>query len=441
MAIDKKQKDHIYDETIDKAVKTGFLFDLSINFYENHTHEELIDKGYSEVQVACANKVLDHFNTSVGAKLGLCEPELWCVRPCADCGKSVDNRKFNTFPIYGAFLCKACKLARDAPRRCIDCSNKYHDPSLDAFVADPLVQRNSRFRGMPYICSWCALLRGDCTFVEERTPREDRDKKILTSQMGLVNPRKFGFPTSEELERERTELPEVEWLFLPRQQKDIKDKLLYFKGEDVADRGKGFFIRYTGYVWRKYQEPLPANSIDSPYFLIDHPNDPCKIVMISRVQYFHRECQGYVETFWEPWPRSLDFRNVNPKRIKRETKILLQVAPLIFRLEREYRGGRPPAIPEDLETIYAHYLYLCACHIYLDSDDARPIGKDLADFYGKHRSTLHRHLERNFEKTFSDVKSACEARVQPIPIEDLPEKFRSYIERKRSERITTDTLP
>ena len=77
MAKGTKMRDHTYDETIDKAVKTGFLFDRSINFYENHTHNELIEKGYNEVQVACANKVLDHFETSVGAKLGLCKPELW----------------------------------------------------------------------------------------------------------------------------------------------------------------------------------------------------------------------------------------------------------------------------------------------------------------------------------------------------------------------------
>ena len=242
------------------------------------------------------------------------------IHPCADCGKSVDDRKFNTIPIYGAFLCKACKLARDAPRRCVVCSKEYHDPSLDTFVADPLVRRNFRFRAEPYLCSWCALLKGDVTFVSERTPREDRDKKILTSQIGLVNPRKFRFPTSDELKRERTELPSVEWLFLPRHEKDIKDKPLHFKGEDVTATGKGFFIRYTGYVWRIYQEPLPVNSIDTPYLLIYHPDDPRKIVMM-------------------------------------------------------------------------------------------------------------------------DVKSACEEQVRPIPIEDLPENFRSYIERKRGEQQITDTLP
>ncbi len=145
MAKGKKEKDHIYDEAIDKAIKTGFLFDRSINFYENHIHDELIEKGYHEVQVECANKVLAHFQTSVGAKLGRCPEKLWSTGPCADCGKDVDHRNFNTFPIYGAFLCKACKLARDAPRRCIDCRTKYHDQSLNKFVADPLVHRSVHF--------------------------------------------------------------------------------------------------------------------------------------------------------------------------------------------------------------------------------------------------------------------------------------------------------
>jgi hypothetical protein len=104
MAKGTKKKDHTYDETIAKAKNTGFLFDISINFYENHTHDELIEKGYNEVQVDCANKVLAKFHTSVGAKLGLCKPELWCVHPCADCGRSVDDRKFNTFPIHMLIL-------------------------------------------------------------------------------------------------------------------------------------------------------------------------------------------------------------------------------------------------------------------------------------------------------------------------------------------------
>lgn len=104
MAKGKKTKDHTYDDSIDKAIKAGFLFDISINFYENLTHDELIEKGYNEVQIAFANKVLEHFNTSVGARLGLCNPELWSVHPCSDCGKPVDDRKFNTFPMYGTFL-------------------------------------------------------------------------------------------------------------------------------------------------------------------------------------------------------------------------------------------------------------------------------------------------------------------------------------------------
>ena len=439
MAKGKKKKDHDYDETIAKAIKTGFLFDHSINFFENHTHDELIEKGYHNVQVECASKVLAHFDTKVGAKLGRCPEKLWSTTQCADCGRDVDTRRFNTAPQYGVFLCKACKLARDTPRRCRNCSSEYQDHSLNRFVADPLVRENFRFRGMPYLCSCCALLKGDLTFVRERTPREDRDRKILTSQMGLVNPRKFRFPTSEQLERERTELPSVEWLFLPRHEKDIKDKLLYFKGEDIADAGKGFFIRYSGYVWRTYQEPLPVDSIDSPYLLIYHPDDPRKIVMISRVQYFHRDCQGYVETFWEPWPRSLEFRNLNPKKVKRETKILLQVTPLIFSLEHEYRGGRPARLPKTLATIHDDYTGLCQCHSIL-ALDAYPSDQDMADFYGVNRSTLYRHLKNNFEISFSDIRPKTEGRVKEVPLEDLPQRFRPYLERKRTEQITDSLL-
>lgn len=434
-----KKSNSIYDETVDKAVKTGFLFSLSINYYENHTRNELIKKGYNEDQIECANRVLSHFDTTVGAKLGRCQPELWSIQPCADCGEPVDYRKFNTAPIYGAFLCKMCKLARDAPRRCVDCGNRYPDPSSDQFSTHGLVNRNFKLKGNPYICRWCALLRGDMEFIEKRTPQRRDDERILTTQLKLINPRQGIYPTSEELRRERTEIPKVDYISLPRHAKDIEDKILFFKGEDISDKGKGFFIRYTGYVWRMYKEPPPENSIDTPYFLIYHPNDPRKIVLICRVQYFHRDCQGYVETFWEPWPRSMDFKNINPRNIKGEMNKLQRIIPLIFDLEREYRGGRRPGLPEDLEAIRSDYVNLCACHIYLYSDDTRPSDSDLASFYCVNRSSLYRHLKNNFDISFSTIKRECERRIKPINVDELPYRFRSYIEQKSSEQVT-DTM-
>lgn len=82
-----KHRIDIYQETVIEAVRTGFLFGHSLNFYEDHnTPDELIEQGYSEIQVEIANRVLAHFGTGVGANLGRCPEELWSVTKCADCG-------------------------------------------------------------------------------------------------------------------------------------------------------------------------------------------------------------------------------------------------------------------------------------------------------------------------------------------------------------------
>jgi hypothetical protein len=329
----------IYGKTIDEAVRSGFLFGFSINHYENRTRKELIEKGYNEVQVDVAEMVLAHFQTSVGAKLGRCKPELWNRRPCADCGKTVDTSKFNTLPSDAAVLCKACKRKRDSVRVCTNCSQKYHDPSLDRFVVNPFVKRHGLFAGHPYLCSWCALFRGDMTFIRDRTPGSEQDRKILTTQLNLVK-REGLYPTTEEFERERREIPEVDYIHFPRHKKDIIDKFLRYKSEDIDFNREKFFIRYTGYVWRTYKESPPEDLFDTPYLLIEHPNDPLKIVMICRMQFFNKSCQGYVETLWQPWPRSLNFINLNPKNVRAETEILQQVSPLIFNIERESQAGR-----------------------------------------------------------------------------------------------------
>lgn len=88
-----------------KAVETGFLFDLSINHYEQRSRDVLLKEGYNEPQIDLANRVLAHFDTSVGANLGRCKPELWSQHPCADCGVVVDTREWNSFPRYGEILC------------------------------------------------------------------------------------------------------------------------------------------------------------------------------------------------------------------------------------------------------------------------------------------------------------------------------------------------
>ena len=128
--------------------------------------------------------------------------------------------------------------------------------------------------------------------------------------------------------------------------------------------------------------------------------------------------------------------NLNPQVVKHladALKLLLWVQ------ERITNSGRRSGLPKTLEAIRTDYIYLCACHIYLSSDDARPSDQNMADFYGVDRTTLYRHLKNNFGLSFSDVKVECEEQVNQIKVEDLPIRFRRYIDQKRSEQVT-DTL-
>jgi AraC-like DNA-binding protein len=260
---------------------------------------------------------------------------------------------------------------------------------------------------------------------------------MLTTEMGLVKRRAHKFPTGEELKRERTELPALEWVFFPRHGEDIVDSPLRFKGEDVSEIGSGYFIQYAGYVC--YESPKPNVQVDSRYLLIYHPSDARKIVMICRLQIFHRSCQGYVETYWNPRPRSFNLKNLSPENADKEAKILLAAKSLVFTVERQYRGGRPAGLPKALEVIHDDYINLCACHQYLYSDNARPSQPSMADFYEVNRSSLYRHLKNTFGISFSDVRSECESRLRPIAVDDLPYRFQRYLERKRMEQAT-DTL-
>jgi hypothetical protein len=197
-------------------------------------------------------------------------------------------------------------------------------------------------------------------FIKKRTPYQDH--RIITTELNLVRPYEGEYPTIEEFEREQKEIFEVEYIFLPRDLKEIPDRrFIYFKGEDTSGKGKrGFFIRYTGFVWRIYEKPLSLESIQSIpsiAFLIHHPDDARKLVRICRIQFFHRDCQGYAEAFFDSRPPSIHLKNLNPNNADKETEILLGARALIFRLRQALDKGRKKRIPPNLFSDLALKVY------------------------------------------------------------------------------------
>ncbi len=292
-----KSFDDIYGETIEKAIETGFLFGFSLNHYENHTRDELLQRGNSEDRIKCADRVLAHFDTSVGAKLGKLNPDLWSIHPCADCGGKADTRQVFSVSHEG-FFCESCTHKRNSERKCSKCSSPVDDPAelreYDPEEDSPTVKK--QFTGKTesgeykyeYLCSWCALPLGYMDFLRNRggTDRSFEDLDILIDQLRLV--RKGdppGFPTPEKLNKQREEVEYFDWYF-DRQQ-----------GQAFGKKWEEYHISYTGILWAKFEEP-PGPDFD-PYpfngLLVFDKEDPKKLYWICRIRIRHRESVAFLE--------------------------------------------------------------------------------------------------------------------------------------------------
>jgi hypothetical protein len=260
--------DSIYGETIDQAIKTGFLFSRSLNHYENHTRDELLKQGYSEEIIECAERVLAHFGTSLGSKGGKIPEELWSIRPCADCRTPVDSRIFSDgMWRYGVELCEQCFDKREAKKQCLHCKSKYDDPAVEddflgrckeryvprektseeketpqCFEEDndyftPLrtkgLQKKSEKRKIElrYVCSWCALTEY-CIKDYIRNRIEDYGSESTKDSAKLrIKPEKF--------ERYR------------------EGK----KGEDAGKKWKDYYVEYDSYLYAKFKNPISVEEI------------------------------------------------------------------------------------------------------------------------------------------------------------------------------------
>jgi hypothetical protein len=410
-------KNGIYEETVIEAVKTGFLFGRSLNFYEDHnTRDELIEQGYSEIQVQIANRVLAHFDTSLGAKLGRCPEELWTVAECADCVAPVDTRKINSAPLYGVFLCRPCKNERDTKRKCFKCGSRTEDPAEDfPPVNKHYVGRDeSKKDRYEYVCTWCALALGSKDFLRKRggTDREPEDLNVLIQQMRLVRGGEpASFPTAQKMREVQEQVEHFKWYFESEQ------------GKSFGRKWKEYHISFTGILWRAFKEPPGPDFNPYPFtgLLMKDKNDPRRLYWICRVRIRYKHSLVFLEIrdglTLKP---EIEIRNIRPVAKDDEIFKLWEARKLFFRIEEKF--GRPASLPQHLEDLLTDYLYIRAIFQY--KDGRNPKQNEIADFYGVHRSHFSRHCRNKLRKPWPEIISLAEKSLQAIPLSEIPSRYK-----------------
>lgn len=346
MAKSKKKSDP-YDKMVGEAIKTGFFSGFSINHYENHTYDELIKQGYNEVQLELASRILAHFGTSLGAKLGKCLPELWCVRPCVDCGVPVDNREFNAIPFYGEVLCPDDTRKRDEKRICTECGGRFQDPAVTKGI-NVLVRPHFFFKEHRHVCDWCALtlVKGDTTFIRNRGASDNdyNDLKKFIDQLGIIREGDSRFMTAEAHQEMVEYVKRFEWYFDEQ------------PGIEHGKKWKDYYITYTGVVIGKGDKPRP-DVTTGPGWYIWHPKDESKLVWICRVRILYKTSRAFVEIrFKNPMKPEFDIINAHEIRPQQELIKVWGGRGLVFKIRQ--RSG-PAYYYEDPHAFFEAAVKAC----------------------------------------------------------------------------------
>jgi hypothetical protein len=324
----KKKCDPIYAETISEAVKTGFLFGLSINHYENYTREELIKEGHSEARIDVADEVLRlTFGTSVGAKEKKCDPRLWTERPCADCNTTVNTQwegVRGALGAYGVYLCKRCLQMRNSKRICSKCQEEYQDPAVNEKGTKFLVRKHEILD--VYLCYWCELEKAN------RDRRQNIYRRFLTNRCAL-----------EKFEKRDEDIRDL----MGKLEKMAGEKLDFGDYEPYFDEAfgvdydkkkfKNLYITRAGFA---YDRPNPEYWPDWGQWEV-HPQDESKIVHICRFRIFHHDCRPYAEIVFNSRSLSRIDTEIENKRNASSTEIAKIWDVAQKWLHEEEKRGRP----------------------------------------------------------------------------------------------------
>ena len=281
-----KSFDDIYGKIIEEAIwgdpitgkRRGFLFSYSLNHYEKTSREVLLQH-ISEDVLKCADIVLAHFGTSVGANRNILNPDLWCIQRCDECGTNVDTRKFNSIPHYSMLLCETCIHKRNSERKCSKCSSPVDDPA-DEREYDPEQHWPSvkkQFTGKTksgeykyeYICSWCIMglgyWRGFDSFIGRRIPRAEDDRRILLAQL--------------------------------RTKENIEDA----PGVRRLEMGEKYGSKWADYCVESYGLDFGVhdNADEYPYYRIQH-KDSKRVIYLARQRIFYKYSFAYLEIRFLP---------------------------------------------------------------------------------------------------------------------------------------------
>jgi hypothetical protein len=417
MTNDKNDFDQIYGETIDEALKTGFLFGHSLNYYEDHhTREELIQKGHSEDLIECASRVLAHFGTTVGAKLGLCPPELWCVRPCADCGVDVDSRIFSGLWRYGVIICEECFDKREAEKKCSVCSSLYDDHAIkddfrgrckERYVREPDAVKSKNI----FICNWCALTlyNNSKDFLDKRggSDKDYCDFNSLWFKLGFLKTDEPHYSTQD---------PRGDLI------RNV-NRWGYFeehKGIAFGEKWENYFVTYTGIVLRIYQNPIEIDlENESHLWLKWHQEDPRKLVQIVRVRIRYKCSLAYLEIMVNnPSHRIIDIRNRQNAKTEEAEKVW-EGRKIFYGIEKT-RAGRPLELKDVSIDILIRLIA---------SLSPRGTQIELSLVLGVDRSTLHRYITGRLGTDWETVLNQSRRFTPDQAYQELPLYYQVLLNR------------
>lgn len=160
-----------------------------------------------------------------------------------------------------------------------------------------------------------------------------------------------------------------------------------------------------------FETEIDAFKVRNPsrMWLIINPRNSCELVWICRVRIFYKYSSAYLEVRYKyGWPSKpdIEIKNILGDTPYSEIQKLWEAYGL-FRGAR--LKGRGPS-SGDLDNVSPAEMATALAYLYVehqDRNDKEPTQYDLAAYYGKDRSTIHRYFKKHgisWEKMKSDAK-------------------------------------
>lgn len=191
------------------------------------------------------------------------------------------------------------------------------------------------------ICDWCALTRGDASFVRARVGDPLADRERLVRQVRLV-PDVCFVPWT-------VHSATLSQIFSIGHAADFEWDTRFKSGVEFGRRWKDYVVEDTGVVIEEMSQPIsnlaPPGKLSQLLdgWLSPHSSNPKKLVMFFRFRVFLKDTLAYIESIWAlpmTGTPQVDIRNVQFARSTTELDKLFRGVNLVLHLAAELKGGR-----------------------------------------------------------------------------------------------------